>query len=86
MRKRTIRLSEQLVDQTRGQSKNPGCATASAFMQAAIERGLQAPRRRLIEQQSASPPRLTTEERSAECRTRCRGVPLTLSSPSLPCR
>lgn len=40
MRKRTIRLSEQLVAQIREQSKKRGFATASAFMRAAIEREL----------------------------------------------
>jgi len=38
VRKRTIRLSEELVDQIRGQAKKRGFATASAFMRAAIER------------------------------------------------
>ena len=40
MRKRTIRLSEGLVDQIREQGKKRGFATASAFMRAAIEREL----------------------------------------------
>jgi len=40
VRKRTIRLSEELVDQIRGQAKKRGFATASAFMRAAIEREL----------------------------------------------
>ncbi len=40
MRKRTIRLSEELVDQIREQGKKRGFATASAFMRAAIEKEL----------------------------------------------
>jgi len=40
VRKRTIRLSEELVDQIRGQAKKRGFATASAFMRAAIEKEL----------------------------------------------
>lgn len=40
MRKRTIRLSEELVDQIREHGKKRGFATASAFMRAAIEREL----------------------------------------------
>jgi Arc/MetJ-type ribon-helix-helix transcriptional regulator len=43
VRKRTIRLSEELVDQIRDQSKKRGFTTASAFMRAAIERELSGP-------------------------------------------
>jgi Arc/MetJ-type ribon-helix-helix transcriptional regulator len=43
MRKRTIRLSEELVGQIREQSKKRGFATASAFMRAAIEKELASP-------------------------------------------
>src|SRR5437660_12865271 len=40
MRKRTIRLSEELVGQIREQSKRRGFTNASAFMRAAIEKEL----------------------------------------------
>lgn len=40
MRKRTIRLSEELAGEIREQSKKRGFATASAFMRAAIEKEL----------------------------------------------
>jgi len=40
VRKRTIRLSEELADQIREQGKKRGFATASAFMRAAIEKEL----------------------------------------------
>lgn len=40
MRKRTIRLSEELVGQVREQCNKRGFATASAFMRAAIEKEL----------------------------------------------
>ena len=43
MRKRTIRLSEELVEQIREQVKKRGFTTASAFMRAAIERELAGP-------------------------------------------
>ncbi len=43
MRKRTIRLPEELADQIREQSKKRGFTTASAFMRAAIERDLSGP-------------------------------------------
>ena len=59
MRKRTIRLSEELVDQIREQGKKRGFATASAFMRAAIERNFPARRRRLMVQRSVSRLQLT---------------------------
>ncbi len=40
MRKRTIRLSEELVEHIREQSKKRGFATASAFIRSAIEKDL----------------------------------------------
>ena len=43
MRKRTIRLPEELVEQIQQQGKKRGFTTASAFMRAAIERELAGP-------------------------------------------
>ena len=43
MRKRTIRLSEELVEQIRQQGTKRGFTTVSAFMRAAIERELAGP-------------------------------------------